>query len=637
MLPSNLKELYLEWLQELIDRLDPKQEQLTNTYKKAKRNLEEAEGVFYAPKDLRKVKGIGATIVKRLESRLEKHCIQLGVEKIPGKVVETDAHNENNAKRQRTTLRVSSSESQGNDSETEGVKKKRKRKYIPKKRSGAYAILLALLELNAVDKGYIKQDVIAAAQKYTDHSMAPNFSTKEYYSAWSSIVQLRKHDLVLIEGRPQQHSLTEEGLKLATHLKIADNIQFDTDNSSLQDSNLNKVCYSTEHTANFDDLVSANDIPSISTSEEMVPETSFNHSFLEKTFGSQEILQQQPLSSHKAARLHTLGTSNPGTNLHVIEPLPRDTSDFPEGSSNVIARWRYAKTSYELWRPGSYEIYPIIDHREVRSHSDREFFANAFQAKNMKSEIRQLALGDIIWVAKHKTTGTQCILDTIVERKRLDDLAMSIRDNRFMEQKNRLEKSGCKHKYYLIEETIGSSIGNMADALRTTLWIILVYYRFSMIRTTNAEESVDKLHALHTVITESYQDKCLLVLFPNNLKSQDDYRSTLELFRHEFEKSKHIECCHTYQTFQDIMGKRELKTIKELTIHILMLVKGVSLEKAVSIQKEFPTLNHILNAYRSCPSQQAAKLLMFEKFGNAPGAKKISKQLSEKIADIFAS
>ncbi|KAL3238169.1 Mus81p [Nakaseomyces bracarensis] len=634
MLPSNLKDLYLKWLHELVEGLDAKQEQLTNTYRKAIRNLEEEEGVFYSPKDLRKVKGIGATIVKRLESKLEKHCKEIGVE-VPGRTIESDEVKSSPKKRQRTALRIGSSESHNNDTDNnnEQTSKKRKRKYIPKKRSGAYAILLALLELNAVDKGFIKQDVATVAQKYTDHSMTPNFSTKEYYSAWSSIAQLSKHDLVLIEGRPQQHSLTDEGLKLAIHLKLADQIEFETDTPP-QSNPCSKSLYSPEHTANFDELVIENNIPTIVTSKSNL-DTSINQMLLERTFGSQEILKDAT-SLQIASRSHTIGTSNPFTDQYIIEPLPRDNSDFPSGNKNVIQRRRFAKISYELWSPNSYEIYPIIDHREVRSHSDREYFANAFKAKNMKSEIRQLSLGDIIWVAKNKVTGTQCILNTIVERKRLDDLAMSIRDNRFMEQKNRLEQSGCKHKYYLIEETIGSSIGNMAEALRTTLWVILVYYRFSMIRTSNAEESVDKLHALHTVITESYKDKCLLVLLPNNLKSQDDYRSTLELFKQEFEKTDMIECCHTFQTFQDIMRKRELKTIKELTIHILMLVKGVSLEKAVSIQKEFPTLNHILTAYQRCPSEQAAKLLMFEKFGNAPGAKKISKQLSEKLADVFA-
>lgn len=73
-LSSNLKDLYIEWLQELVDGLTPKQEQLKIAYEKAKRNLQNAEGSFYYPTDLKKVKGIGNTIIKRLDTKLRNYC-----------------------------------------------------------------------------------------------------------------------------------------------------------------------------------------------------------------------------------------------------------------------------------------------------------------------------------------------------------------------------------------------------------------------------------------------------------------------------------------------------------------------------------------------------------------------------------
>ncbi len=66
MLPDNLKDLYVQWLQELIDSLSEKQEQLINTYSKAMKNLIDLDGVFYYPIVLLKVKGIGARLAKRL-------------------------------------------------------------------------------------------------------------------------------------------------------------------------------------------------------------------------------------------------------------------------------------------------------------------------------------------------------------------------------------------------------------------------------------------------------------------------------------------------------------------------------------------------------------------------------------------
>lgn len=53
-------------------------------------------------------------------------------------------------------------------------------------------------------------------------------------------------------------------------------------------------------------------------------------------------------------------------------------------------------------------------------------------------QVRRLPVGDGIWIARHKYLGTECVLDFIVERKNIDDLRHSIRDNRYRDQKMRL-------------------------------------------------------------------------------------------------------------------------------------------------------------------------------------------------------
>ena len=47
-------------------------------------------------------------------------------------------------------------------------------------------------------------------------------------------------------------------------------------------------------------------------------------------------------------------------------------------------------------------------------------------------------MGDGIWIARHKYLGSEFVLDFIVERKKVDDLRQSIRDNRYRDQKMRL-------------------------------------------------------------------------------------------------------------------------------------------------------------------------------------------------------
>ncbi|CAL9730815.1 crossover junction endonuclease Mus81p [Monosporozyma unispora] len=591
-LPNDLKDLYVQWLGEFIDKLTIRQEQLNLTYTKAKNYLEETEGPFYYPQDLRKVKGIGGVIIKRLETRLEQHCKKIGVS-VPDK----SASRPTSRKRTTTALRVNTNDSNKDSEDELSTKKKRKIKpYIPKKRSGAYGILLGLLELKAFHRGVSKEDIINVGQKYTDSSMVSNHSTKEFYAAWSSIVQLKKHELVLEEGRPKKYVLTESGIELARTLKAADGIHFSTDN--VKESRNQEYYDETELSADLSTLVRSNKVERTEKN---------NSSFIETTFHN----ISTPQSNKKMDQFNT------------------------SASNNKIMRRRFENTSYEIWPKGSFEIYPIIDHREIKSQSDREFFSNAFDRKHMKNEIRQLSLGDIIWVAKNKTTGTLCVLNTIIERKRLDDLAMSIKDNRFMEQKNRLENSGCLNKYYLIEETMSGVVSNMSEALKTALWTILIYYRFSIIRTSSSEQTVEKLHALDSVIKHEYSKKELLVMLPKQLDNQQQYKATLQRFNLEFGQDTNVQCCHTFEAFQDIMGKSDMRTIAELTIQVLMYIRGVSLEKATAIQGIYPTLNHLLSAYRSCSSDIEAKQLLFMKLGQAPGNKKITKGLSEKIADAF--
>lgn len=56
-------------------------------------------------------------------------------------------------------------------------------------------------------------------------------------------------------------------------------------------------------------------------------------------------------------------------------------------------------------------------------------------------QVRHLPVGDAAWVARHRVSRVEYILDFIVERKRVDDLWTSIKDNRYKDQKFRLKVS----------------------------------------------------------------------------------------------------------------------------------------------------------------------------------------------------
>lgn len=130
-LPSNLKNLYAEWLQELIVELNPRQEQLNLTYEKARRHLLETEGIIFYPKDLKKIKGIGETIMKRLEKKLMQHCQEIGAEfPQPRPAVESSSL----GKRTTTILRSKSFNGGFDEPEEQQLPKKKKGKLHPKEK-----------------------------------------------------------------------------------------------------------------------------------------------------------------------------------------------------------------------------------------------------------------------------------------------------------------------------------------------------------------------------------------------------------------------------------------------------------------------------------------------------------------------
>lgn len=97
-----------------------------------------------------------------------------------------------------------------------------------------------------------------------------------------------------------------------------------------------------------------------------------------------------------------------------------------------------------------------------------------------------------MWICRSEEDSTiELVLPYIVERKRMDDLASSIKDGRFHEQKFRLTNSGVRNKIYLIEnrgnnQHIGLPLANLLQAVTNTQ----VYNEFSVKFTDSSEDSM---------------------------------------------------------------------------------------------------------------------------------------------------
>lgn len=84
----------------------------------------------------------------------------------------------------------------------------------------------------------------------------------------------------------------------------------------------------------------------------------------------------------------------------------------------------------------AWEVLLLLDNREVRTKKDRDFLKNQLVQAGVECDVRNLSLGDMQWVLRRPRDGVEVMLNVLVERKNVRDLAMSIMDGRFNECSN---------------------------------------------------------------------------------------------------------------------------------------------------------------------------------------------------------
>lgn len=142
-------------------------------------------------------------------------------------------------------------------------------------------------------------------------------------------------------------------------------------------------------------------------------------------------------------------------------------------------------------------IFMIIDEREL-SHQGipNVHFENMLRSLG-KSKCKKslLSLGDILWIYKDPVTNIEYVLDYILERKTLDDLAASIRDGRYREQKYRLKKSGISNVYYLFEglKLDCKHFGVSSEAVDNAMLNTITVHDINIIRTDTIKQSVEAI------------------------------------------------------------------------------------------------------------------------------------------------
>uniref|UniRef100_A0A452Y172 Crossover junction endonuclease MUS81 n=1 Tax=Aegilops tauschii subsp. strangulata TaxID=200361 RepID=A0A452Y172_AEGTS len=151
----------------------------------------------------------------------------------------------------------------------------------------------------------------------------------------------------------------------------------------------------------------------------------------------------------------------------------------------------------------AYEVVLILDDRDTFGpRSRRKVVDNIRSQFNIPVEIKHLPVGDALWIARHKELDTDYVLDFIVERKNVEDLLGSIKDNRYKDQKLRLKKCGLRKLIYLVEGDVNTVDGS--EGVKTACFTTEVLEGFDVQRTTGYADTEKKYGHLTGSIIDYY-------------------------------------------------------------------------------------------------------------------------------------
>ncbi|KAG6679807.1 crossover junction endonuclease MUS81 isoform X2 [Carya illinoinensis] len=262
-------------------------------------------------------------------------------------------------------------------------------------------------------------------------------------------------------------------------------------------------------------------------------------------------------------------------------PVQKSRMDGLKGNMNVLSM---PPLSFGERFEDAYEVTLILDDREqfaTQGSRSRRIIENICSQFRIKIEVRRLPVGDGIWIARHKYVDSEYVLDFIVERKNVDDLRCSIRDNRYRDQKLRLLRCGLKKLIYLVEGDPNSS--EAAESIKTACFTTEILEGFDVQRTTGLADTLKKYGYLTQAISHYY----------NSVLPEDC--------------TKGAGVCPPYDEFVKRCQDLDKVTVSDVFAIQLMQVPQVTEDVAIAVLDLYPTLLSLARAYSLLEGDQSAQ------------------------------
>ncbi|KAF8077344.1 hypothetical protein N665_1044s0004 [Sinapis alba] len=608
--PENqgLAEHVLQKKREYADNPKGLSENLERTFLKAYRSVCDSKDPITTLKDLSHLKGFGKWMLKMTKGYFDKGAECSEQEDLP----------ENCA----------------------GNKGKGKKRYTPQRNSVAYALLITLHRETANGKEFMRKAELIDATEASGLSHVPvgpekgkgkaglGNSKREWYSGWNCMTTLIHKGLVVKSSNPAKYMLTDEGREVANEcitrsglptLDILSDVEMDPaqlpnntatqTNSDIPSDILDKFTpfgYSKEQVVDaFREVSDGSHDKDPSTlwlsvmchlrqAEVYNPCVDSRNRGKDAAGPSRAQTCQVDLEGSHAKKFRSCDdgyTLKPSGPSHA--PLQACSSSLPsDGTEGVTKISCLPPLTFGETFEEAYQVILILDDREQfatkgsRSRKIVDYICSEFK---IKIEVRRLPVGDCIWIARHKCLGTEYVLDFIVERKNIDDLRSSIRDNRYRDQKLRLQRSGLKKLIYIIEGDPNQS--DAAESIKTACFTTEILDGFDVLRTSGLGETLRKYGHLTKSIHQYYK----------SLVNDDD-------------QNKATYPC--YDSFVKRCQDLDKMTISDVFAIQLMQVPQVTEEVAIAVLDMYPTLISLASAYSQLEGSVSAQEEMLRNRSN---------------------
>ncbi|RXK41085.1 hypothetical protein M231_01716 [Tremella mesenterica] len=297
-------------------------------------------------------------------------------------------------------------------------------------------------------------------------------------------------------------------------------------------------------------------------------------------------VQSQTTSSLNSTQSTQVYRPAPRLSSHM--PAPTAIPDSSEKPTNPVPAFTPADAI--TFPAGSYDIVLILDTREVESKTRRDEFAEALIKKGINVEQRALRLGDMLWIARRRDgwggEADECVLDYVVERKRLDDLCSSIKDGRYTEQCFRLGNSAISQVFYIVEDyNVAERMAYDGPAILTAKSQLQVHAGFFLKETHRLSETIDFLVTMTNLLTSMLSQQDLKIL-PTKYISRSSYTTFQDYLRKTYPRQKYLTSFEAYQSLND---KSASRTLREQWGRMLLCIKGISAERVSAVLDEYDT------------------------------------------------